>query len=163
MGNSFQEQLLKAGLVSKKQVKKARHEKRVTKQNKKGKKPTEESSIAREERLAHEERNRELNRQRNEEKKRREKIAQVKQLIETNRVTLKERDDDEPYYFVVGKRIKKLFLSEKISNQLTNGQLAIVKWEGKFELVPASAAQQIATRDKKSIMVFHDPAAPQEP
>jgi hypothetical protein len=162
MGNSFQEQLLKAGLVNKKQVKKARHEKRVTKQQKKGTKPTEESSIAREERLAHEERNRELNRKRNEEKKRREKLAQVKQLIETNRLTMKERNDDEPYYFVVGKKIKKLFLSEKISNQLTTGQLAIVKWEGKFELVPASAAQQIASRDQKSIMVFHDPAAPQE-
>lgn len=156
--NSFQEQLLKAGLVNKKQVKKAKHEKRVNKQQKKGKKTPDETSIAREERLAHEERNRELNRQRNEEKKRRENLAQVKQLIETNRLTLKERDDDEPYYFVVGKRIKKLFLSEKISNQLSSGQLAIVRLEGKFELIPAGAARQVASRDQKSIVAFHDPS-----
>ncbi|MBI9091336.1 MAG: DUF2058 domain-containing protein [Desulfobacterium sp.] len=159
MGSSFQEQLLKAGLVNKKQVKKAKHDKRITKQQKKGTKTPVESSIAREERLAHEERNRELNRKRNEEKKRREKLAQVKQLIETNRLTLKERNDDEPYYFVVGKRVKKLFLSEEISKQLTTGQLAIVKLEGKFELIPASAAQQVASRDPKSIVAFHDPSS----
>ncbi len=158
MGSSFQEQLLKAGLVNKKQVKKAKHEKRVNKQQTKGKKTPDESNIAREERLAHEERNRELNRKRNEEKKRREKLAQVKQLIETNRLTLEERDNDEPYYFVVGKRIKKLFLSETISNQLSTGQLAIVKLEGKFVLIPGSVARQIAERDQKSIVSFHDPS-----
>jgi uncharacterized protein YaiL (DUF2058 family) len=159
MGNSLKEQLLKAGLVSKKQVKKVKHEERVTKHKKKGKKPSpenKESSIAREERLAYEERNRELNRKRNEEKKRRENAAQVRQLILTNRLTLEDRDDDEPYNFVVGKRIKKLFLSEKIINQLTSGQLAIVKLEGKFEIVPASAARQIAERNRKTLLVFNE-------
>ncbi len=159
MGNSLKEQLLKAGLVSKKQVKKVKHEERVTKHKKKGKKPspeTKESSIAREERLAYEERNRELNRKRNEEKKRRENAAQVRQLILTNRLTLEERDDDEPYNFVVGKRIKKLFLSEKIINQLTCGKLAIVKLEGKFEIVPANAAKQITERNPKSVLVFNE-------
>jgi len=67
----------------------------------------------------------------------------------TNRLTLEERDDDEPYNFVVGKRIRKLFLSETIIKQLTSGQLAIVKLEGKFEIVPASAAKQIAERNQK--------------
>ncbi|MCP4115104.1 MAG: DUF2058 domain-containing protein [Desulfobacteraceae bacterium] len=158
MGNSLRDQLLKAGLVNKKQVKKAKHEKRVNKQQKKGKKPAKEDSISREERLAYEERNRELNRQRNEERKRRENLSQVKQLIETNRITLEERDDDEPYYFAMGKKIKKLFISEKISNQLTNGQLAIVNLNGKIELIPANAARQVADRDQKSIMVFNDPS-----
>jgi len=159
MGNSLKEQLLKAGLVSKKQVKKVKHEERVTKHKTKGQKPSpeiKESSIAREERLAYEERNRELNRKRNEEKKRRENAAQVRQLILTNRLTLEERDDDEPYNFVVGKRIRKLFLSEKIIKQLTSGQLAIVKLEGKFEIVPASAAKQIAERNQKSVLVFNE-------
>ncbi len=159
MGNSLKEQLLKAGLVSTKQVKKAKHEERVSKKQNKGKKSADknsESSIAREERLAYEERNRELNRQRNEERKRRENAAQVRQLILTNRLTLKERDDDEPYHFVVGKRIKKWFLSEKITQQLTSGQLAIAKLDGKFEMIPAEVARQIAERDRKSLVVFHE-------
>ena len=165
MGNSLKEQLLKAGLVSKKQVKKVKHEERVTKHKTKGQKPfpeTKESSIAREERLAYEERNRELNRKRNEEKKRRENAAQVRQLILTNRLTLEERDDDEPYNFVVGKRIRKLFLSEKLIKQLTSGQLAIVKLEGKFELVPANAAQQIAERNRKTLLVFNEGSSKDE-
>jgi len=159
MVDSLKEQLLKAGLVSSKQVKKAKHDQRVTRQKKKGKKPSpepEESSIAREERLAYEERNRELNRKRNEERKRRENAAQVRQLILTHRLTLEDRDDDQPYNFVSGKRIKKLFLSEKIIKQLTSGQLAIVKLEGKFEIVPAGAAKQIRERTPKTVLVFNE-------
>ena len=159
MGNSLREQLLKAGLVSTKEVKKARHEERVKKKKNKGKNSSgesRESSIAREERLAYEARNRELNQQRNEERKRRENAAQVRQLILKNRLTLEDRDDDEPYHFVVGKRIKKLFLAEKITQQLTSGQLAIARLDGKFEMVPAGVARQIAERDRKSLVVFHD-------
>ena len=167
MGNSLQEQLLKAGLVNTKQVKKAKHEKRITKkqQQPKGKKTSDkasmpkEDSITREERLAHEQRNKELNRQRNEEKKKRETQARVRQLIKTNRLTLEEHDDDEPYYFVVGKRVKKMFLSEKISDQLTSGRLAIANQDGKFEIIPDNVARQILELNPKSLLVFNDPAA----
>jgi len=158
MGNSFKDQLLKAGLVNRKQVKKVMHEERVNKKQKKGESTTGENSVAREELLAREERNRELNRKRNEEKKRNENLAQVKQLIETNRLTLEERDNDEPYYFVVGKKIKKLFLSEKISNQLGSGELAIATLAGKFEIIPATVARQVAIRDEESLVAFYDPA-----
>ncbi|GAB6145978.1 DUF2058 domain-containing protein [Desulfocicer niacini] len=162
MLNSFQEQLLKTGLVSKKQVNKAQHEKRVKKQVKKGKKGQQEkqepkeSSIAREERLAFEAHNRELNRQRNEERKRRESVAQVRQLVLKNKLTLEARDDDEPYHFVVKKRIKKMFVPSKIGDQLTNGQMAIVNLDGRFELVPGDVARQIAQRDRKCLVVFHE-------
>lgn len=158
MGNSFKDQLLKAGLVNKKQVKKVMHEERVNKKQKKGESTTGENSVTREELLAREERNRELNRKRNEDKKRNENLAQVKQLIETNRLTLEERDNDEPYYFVVGKKIKKLFLPEKISNQLGSGELAIATLAGKFEIIPATVARQIAIRDEESLVAFYDPA-----
>ncbi|ACN15391.1 putative translation initiation factor 1A-3 (aIF-1A-3) [Desulforapulum autotrophicum HRM2] len=171
MGNSLREQLLKAGLVDKKQVNKAKHDKRITSQKTKGQKtkgqktrqaaPVEDS-VTREERLAYEERNRELNRLRNEEKKRRETMAQIKQLIKTNRITLKERDDDAPFYFVVGKKVKKMFLSEKISNDLTHGRMAIANLDGRFEIIPESAARQIADRDRKPLVFFND-APPQDP
>ncbi len=166
MGNSLREQLLKAGLVDKKQVNKAKHDKRITSQKSKGQKtknpPPVEDSVTREERLAYEERNRELNRLRNEEKKRRETMAQVKQLIKTNRITLKERDDDAPFYFVVGKKVKKMFLSEKMSNDLTHGRMAIANLDGRFEIIPENAARQIADRDRKTLVFFND-APPQDP
>lgn len=160
MGNSLREQLLKAGLVDKKQVSKAKHEKRISKQKTKGQKqpvtqPVEDS-VTREERLAYAERNRELNRLRELERKKREALAQVKQLIKDNRLTLKERDDDEPFYFVVGKKVKKMFLSQKISNDLTNGRLAIANLDGRFEIISESAARQIAERNQKALVFFND-------
>ena len=157
--------------MSKKQVNKAQHEKRVKKQGKKGQKgkkgqldkqESKESSIAREERLAYEAHNRELNRQRNEERKRRENAAQIRQLVLKNRLTLEARDDDEPYHFVVKKRIKKMFVPSKIGDQITNGHMAIVNLDGRFELIPGNVARQIAQRDRKCLVVFHEEATNEE-
>ena len=86
MGNPLQEQLLKAGLASKKQAKKAEHEKRISRKQNHGNNPAAVSNQAREEQAAKEQRNRELNLQRAEETRLRELKAQVKQLIETNRL-----------------------------------------------------------------------------
>ncbi|PKN46382.1 MAG: DUF2058 domain-containing protein, partial [Deltaproteobacteria bacterium HGW-Deltaproteobacteria-16] len=94
MGNPLQEQLLKAGLASKKQAKKAEHEKRISRKQNDGKSP-DVANKAREEQAAKEQRNRELNRERAEETRLRELKAQVKQLIETNR--LPKDDRGEPY------------------------------------------------------------------
>jgi len=135
MGNPFQDQLLKAGLVNKKQVNKLKHEQRINRQQNKVESPSDESIKAKQEQLAHEERNRELNRQHNEAMRQREKLAQVKQIIETNRLV---RDDrGEPYYFTVGNKVKKLFVSDEMTNQLSRGQLAIVKLDNSYEIVTA--------------------------
>lgn len=159
MGNSLRDQLLKAGLVDKKQVSKAKHDKRISNKRPKGQKQPvaqpKEDSVTREERLAYAERNRELNRLRELERKKRESIAQVKQLIKDNRLTLKERDDDEPFYFVVGKKVKKMFLPEKMSNDLTNGRLAIANLDGRFEIITENAARQIAERNQKALVFFN--------
>jgi len=162
MGESLQDQLLKAGLANEKQAKNARKEKRVSRKNKKGKKKQqeqkapEENSIAREERLAYEARNRELNRQRNEEKKQRENAAQIRQIVLKNKVVLEPRDDDEPYHYVVKKRIKKFFMPAKLADQVSNGGMAIVNLDGQFELIPADAARKIAQRNPKCLVVFHE-------
>ncbi|MBF0205184.1 MAG: DUF2058 domain-containing protein [Desulfamplus sp.] len=153
MGNPFQDQLLKAGLVNKKQVNKLKHEQRINRQQNTVENPSDESIKAKQELLAHEERNRELNRQHNEAMRQREKLAQVKQIIETNRLV---RDDrGEPYYFTVGNRIKKLFVSDEMTNQLSWGQLAIVRLDNSYEIVTAKVANQIASRDKDAVVVFH--------
>ena len=155
MGTSFQDQLLKSGLVNKKQVNKTKHEKRTNRKKNKGKSPTPETNKALEAKLAKEKLSRELNLQLNKEKQKLENLAQVKQLIETNRLNLD--DYDEPYYFAVGKKIKKLYVSEEIAEKLSHGQLAIVKLDDIFEVVPAKAARQIADRDQDALAVLHKP------
>jgi len=154
MGNPLQEQLLKAGLASKKQAKKAEHEKRISRKQNDGQSPAGVANQAREEQAAKDQRNRELNLQRAEETRLREQKAQVKQLIETNR--LPKDDRGEPYNFVEQNKIKRIFVSEEITDQLSRGQLAIVKLGAGYEVVPAKVARQIASRDQEAVVVFHE-------
>ncbi len=154
MGNPLQDQLLKAGLATKKQAKKAEHEKFLSRKQNKGNAPVVSGSKARDEQAAQEERNRELNRLHLEEARQREQKAQVKQLIETNRLAKDERG--EPYHFVVDNKIKRIFVSEEMIDQLSRGQLAIVKLGSGYEVVPAKVAHQIASRDSEAVLVFHE-------
>jgi uncharacterized protein len=154
MGNPFQDQLLKAGLVNKKQANKAKHEKHLNRKQKKKNSPEEISSNrAREEQAVQAERNRELNRLRIEEERQRELKAQVKQLILTNRLELDDRG--EPYNFVEEKKVKRIYVSDEMADQLSRGQLAIVKFGDGYEVVPAKVARQIASRDQRIVVAFH--------
>jgi uncharacterized protein len=155
MGTSFKDQLLKSGLVNKKQVQKITHEKRANRKKNQGKSASPEINKTIEEKLAKEKRTRELNLELNRQKKKREDLAQARQLIETNR--LNTEDYDEPYYFALGKKIKKLYVNEEIGNKLSVGQLAIVKLDDHFEIVPVKVANQIAIRDHDAVVVLHSP------
>ncbi|MBA3010295.1 MAG: DUF2058 domain-containing protein [Proteobacteria bacterium] len=155
MGTSFKDQLLKAGLVNKKQVQKAGHEKNTNRKKNKGQSASPEENKTRQEQLAKEKHNIQLNLQLNAEKQRLENLSQARQLIETNRLPLE--DYDEPYYFAMGKKIKKLFVTEEIAKKLSFGQLAIVKLDESFQIVPARVAHQIASRDPESLVVLNTP------
>ena len=152
--NPLQAQLLKAGLVSKKQVGKVKQEQY---QNRKQKEPVK-PAVSLAEQAAAAERSRELNRQIAEEKRQRELHAQVRQLIETNR--LKRDGRGGPYYFVVEeKKIDRIFVAEEMAERLSRGLLAIVRGKDGVEVVPAKAAQQIAERDPAAVLTLHEPAA----
>ena len=154
MGNPLQDQLLKAGLATKKQAKKAEHEKFISRKQNKGNSPVVPDNKAREEQAAQDNRNRELNQQRLEENRLREQKAQVKQLIETNRLPQDARG--VPYHFVSQNKIKRIFVSDEMTEQLSRGQLAIVKFGNSFDVVPAKVAHQIANRDPEAVLVFHE-------
>lgn len=154
MGNPFQDQLLKAGLVSKKQAKKANREKYLSRKKNKENDSTAISSKVRDELAAQAKRNRELNQQRIEEKRQREQRAQVKQLIENNRLELDNHG--EPYYFTEQNKINRIFVSEEMAELLSRGQLAIVKLGNIYEVVPAKVARQIASRDKEALIALHE-------
>jgi uncharacterized protein len=154
MGNPFQDQLLKAGLVNKKQANKVKREKHLSRKQQKKNSPEEiNSNKAQEEQVAQAKRNRELNRQRIEEERQRELKAQVKQLILNNRLELDDRGG--PYNFVEENKIKRIYVSDEMTDQLSRGQLAIVKFGDSYEVVPAKVARQIASRDKGGVVAFH--------
>ena len=154
MANSLQDQLLKAGLVDSKKVSAANKDKRKQeKQQRKHKIETvdetrESVQKAQQEKL---ERDRQLNFQRDEEIRQKAIIAQIKQLIETSQLP---RDRAElPYNFTDGTKIKKILVDQDMLNKLSNGRLAIVKFDEKYSVVPKSVADKIKLRDAAYVVV----------
>ena len=151
--SSLQDQLLKSGAINKKKAKFIEHEKR--KQKKKTPKGKAQPNEAIDQVAAkHEEkveRDRELSRKLNEKAKRKAIAAQIKQLIEVNRIDRK--NGEISYQFTDGKKISKIYVTALLQTQLSNGLIAIVKLGELYELVPSQVAEKIAQRDENKIIL----------
>ncbi|HHJ20113.1 MAG TPA: DUF2058 domain-containing protein [Gammaproteobacteria bacterium] len=153
MGNSLSDQLLKAGLASKKQANKVKKAKKVQEKMRRHNKVevVDEAKILAEKAIEENARkDRALNRQRQQAAEKKAIAAQIKQLIEMNRLP---RDDAElSYNFSDHGSIKKLFVTADMQQQLQRGVLAIVKLGEAYELVPAIVADKIRQRDESSVI-----------
>jgi uncharacterized protein YaiL (DUF2058 family) len=153
MANSFGDQLLKAGLVNRNQLnkaKKSKHKQQKQKKMQTGEVVNEATESAR--RVAAEKaaRDRELNLQQKEAVERKAVQAQIRQLIEMNRLP---RDDGERgYNFQDGTAIKKIFVSEATHDKLGRGLLAIVRLDAGYEVIPSVVAEKIKLRDESCIV-----------
>lgn len=150
---SLQEQLLKAGVVDEKKAKKIKKEKRKqAKQTPKGQVLVNESKEQAKQALTEKTiRDREANRQRQEAADLKAIAAQIKQLIEVNRIN--RRDGEIAYQFTDGKKIKKVYVTALLQEQLSKGLIAITKLNDKYELVPAVIADKIKQRDENIILL----------
>ncbi|WP_426417058.1 DUF2058 domain-containing protein [Aestuariirhabdus sp. LZHN29] len=163
MSGSLRDQLLKKGLVNKKQVQQAQKaDKRKARDNRKAEKVGEEVVVdearlqaqkAREEKKL---RDREFNQQREAERKQRELVAQVKQIIERNAIRPSGEVD---YNFVVAGKIKKIRVDAMQQKALSAGRLAIVESAERFVLIPAGAADKISQRLPEAILSQADNSA----
>jgi len=155
MGNALRDQLLKAGLVNEKQVKKVQQDKRKEDRQAQGKPAVSDAQKAdlQMAQMAKAERDRQLNRERQLEQEQKARQAQARQIIEAHRLPLEE--GETPYNIVDGGKVKKLYLSEKLKNSLVRGRSAIVKLDGKYALVEAEIASRIAERDASFIVLFN--------
>lgn len=155
MGNSLQDQLLKAGLANKKQAvraKKAKNSKEKLKRT--GKTVEDEAEVlareAHEEKLA---RDKELNAARNRQAELAAQQAQIRQLVALNRIS--ERGDVE-FRFPDGNTIKTLLLTDTHRNAVISGALAIVKQADQYDVITRKAAEKIAERDADCVLVCNE-------
>jgi len=157
MGNSLQDQFLKAGLIDKKkahQATKAKQKKTKLKQKQKLSE-VDEAKLAAEKMLAEKvERDRKLNQQRQAEAEQKTITAQIRQLIEMNR--LDRANAEIAYSFTDGSKVKQLYVTEQQQQQLTKGRLAVVRLDEQYELVPKGAAEKIALRDEQSVILINE-------
>lgn len=153
MANSFGDQLLKAGLVKKDQlnkVKKSKHRQRKQESKQKAEVVNETAAAARQVAAEKAARDSELNRQKIEEAERKAVQAQIRQLVELNR--LPQDDGEVGYNFQDGTAIKKIFVSEDIHNKLQRGLLTIVRLDAGYEVIPSVVAEKIRLRDATCIV-----------
>lgn len=154
---SLQDQLLKAGLTNSKKVKQAEnHKKKQAKVKRQTGQEDEVKLRAEQQRKEKAERDKVLNLQRKAEEEKKAVRAQVKQLIEMNRLsgTLGE----VAHNFVMDKKVKKISVTDKISDQLAKGRLAIAELENRFELIPPKVAEKILQREPDWPIVLNEKA-----
>ncbi|WP_028117169.1 DUF2058 domain-containing protein [Ferrimonas senticii] len=150
---SLQEQLMKAGLVSKHDAKKANKDKHRA--LKSGKKVINEAKqSAADKRAEQAQRDKQLNAQRKAEADQKALLAQIKQLITVNS---QDRSRGEiPYNFSDSGKITKVFVTEALQSGLINGQLAIAKLDDSYHLIPTAVAEKVQQRDDRFIVMLND-------
>lgn len=145
---SFQEQLLKAGLVDKNKVKLANQDKNKQKkiERRTGTQSVDEVRLAAlETQRKNAERARELNAQRDAAAQQKAIVAQIAQLVQKNRQS--KGAGDIAYNFTHDNKIQRLYVSAAVQAHLIAGRLVIVCQDGTIELVPRIIADKIAERD----------------
>lgn len=149
---TLQEQMLKAGLVTSKKMEK------VQRTAKKSRVQAREARASVEEnKKAQVERDRQLNEQQKQATLSKEYKAQVKQLIEMNKISLGKGDIG--FNFTDNNLIKKIMVDKLTQSQLISGRLAIARLaadssgESEYFVIPASVADKIAQRDASSIVL----------
>ena len=149
---TLQEQMLKAGLVSsKKAAKVQRTAKKSRVQAREAREAVEENK------KAQIERDKLLSEQQKQAVMAKEFKAQVKQLIEMNRITVAK--GNITFNFTDGNLIKKIEVDKQTQAQLINGRLAIARLvinasgDCEYAIIPAVVADKIAQRDADSIVL----------
>jgi uncharacterized protein YaiL (DUF2058 family) len=157
---SLQEQLLKSGLVSSAQAKTAKSDKRKqTEQQRKNNVTVvdEAKELVQKAQAEKAARDRELNQLIKQQEEQKQLIAQVKQLIELNK--LPKDADGLAYHFNDNNKVKTLYVSEAMREQIIRGRLAVVKLGESYEVVPAEVAKKISLRDAASVIIHNEDGA----
>lgn len=158
MTNPFQDQLLKAGIVSKQQVQKANKEKH---KKKKQQRNTKQAVVDETQRKAQQvtaekaKHDRELNQRKEEQARKKSISAEINQLITSNQID-RSKECEIAYNFEHQKKVKRIYVNEAMRQQIIQGKLGIARIDGRYELVPRSIAEKIQQRNEKRIVLFDD-------
>jgi len=156
MSMSLRDQLLQAGLANEKQAKEAERQLRQQQRERqhlpkeKRATPSDAERASQQSQLAKTARDQELSRQQKEQADKRARLAQIEQLIQQN--CLPRPQTDERYNFVAGKKIRSIPADRFVRERLSRGEIAIVRRNGGYELVPAETAARIRERDERAVI-----------
>ena len=154
MSNSLQDQLLNAGLVNKNQAKKVKADKRKQQRNNKTDVVSDHKFSAQQGLAEKTARDRELNQKKQQRAEQKAITAQIKQLIKLN--SQPQDKEGDAYHFSDANQVKTIYISEPMRVQLSQGKMAIVKLDNKYEVVPTQVAKKISLRDSQYVVQIND-------
>jgi len=156
MGFSLRDQLLAAGLVTKKQVEQvektqAREQHKEKKSTGKAPPPKQPTAAqrAQEEKAA---RDRELNRKKEEKAARRARAVAINQLVAQERIPRVEAEDPEFYNFVDAGKIHRIAIVDDTREKIVRGDLVVVRFRGFYALIPKDAAEKVRAIDPNAVL-----------
>jgi len=138
MAISLQDQLLKAGVASKKQANKAKADKR----KKKGKAVPVDNEAQQQALTQKREKDRQLNLEREQQMAAKANLSQARQIIESNKVTI-PREAEIKHQFSHLKFVKTILIDKALQAQMFRGQLTIVFMDEKYWLIPTDQAHRL--------------------
>lgn len=164
MSMSLREQLIAAGLGSKKQGKKVEQEQRQqAKQQRKQDvpPPVDKARLAAQKAQAEKiARDLELNKKHREKAERRARTAEIRQLVEQNRIPRMETE--ERFNFIDRKKVRSLHVTPEVRDRLLRGELMVARYDGFYAIVPAEIAAKIKERDPEFVVPLDLNAKPVE-
>lgn len=154
---SLQDQLLKAGLVNKQQLRQAKSKKHKARKGK-GKKAAAQgepslaaayAARAKEEKV---QRDRELNQRREEARRRRELKARLRQIILAS--SQNDKAADVPRHFQFGGKIRRIYTTKPQQSAINSGRLGIAYHAGRYHVVDAATIARIGELDEGAVAYF---------
>lgn len=169
MNDAFREQLLKAGLATKKQAKAVAHEENVGRRKRRKKNkgtPGAETEVSADQRAAQAAaedkriRDKALNEEREANRKAEALQAEVDDLIAKNR--LNDTKGEIAYQFVDDRKVKRVLVTEAVRKALAEGDTGIADLKGAYVLVSRDIALKVEERCPERLVWLNDPEEPDE-
>ena len=161
-GLSLREQLLQAGLVSEKQVKQAEQSqkrqnftdrKQVSKKDRNFREEQRQAELQ-QQAAAKAAKDAALNLKRAEKAAAKARWAEIRQLVEQNRIAKPESDDY--YHFVINGKVGRIPVDASLRERIVRGEIAIVRCDGHYELLPAETGQRVKEREPRAVVNTSD-------
>jgi len=148
---TLRDQLLKAGLVSEEQVRQAEKQRRKQQKSPAAAAAAQKKAAERaREQAAKVARDQELNRRNAAKAEAKAREAQVRQIVEQNRLPKSESHDY--YAFQDGKHVRRIAVDEGQRGLISRGELVIVRYDKSYALLPAAAAARVRERDPRAVI-----------
>ena len=163
MSNPFQDQLLKAGLVTKQQVLKAKRDKHMQTKQQRGTntatvdETTVDETKARAQQIVAEKADqaRDANKLKEEQSRQKALNAEITQIISSHLIKRNE-GCELGYNFEHEKKVKTIYINADMKQQIINGKIGITCLDNRYELVPRTIAEKIKQRNDKAIILYSD-------